>query len=269
MSSGIYDLRWGHDLAARISPGIKVEVGRIRRDPSLIPIVSGKSNYEDVVQDLSVIAGPALSIRPSAKLAPVKISSAFRLAQQQFADEGLAGRLALRPASHLAFAEDAIILHGRRATITVAALPIIDENTTLGEQDGLFYRPPPEIPLGKPITDSILQGLETLQSARHYGPYCVIVSPDLHREAMTPLARSSTPCIAPILPHLREDGFRFSDAATPRTGVIFSLGGAAVDLPIPWDAHVECRTVAGDATFVVVEQFRLRINDPRAVATLR
>jgi uncharacterized linocin/CFP29 family protein len=232
--------------------------------------VPGKSNYEDVVQDLAVIAGPALRIKPSAKLAPVKISSAFLLAQQQFTDEGLAGRLALRPASHLAFAEDAIILHGRRATITVAALPIIDENTTLGEQgDGLFQGPPPQIPLEKSIRESILQGLERLQGARHYGPYCVIVSPDLHREAMTPLDGSSTPCIAPILPHLREDGFRFSDAATPRTGVIFSLGGAAVDLPIPWDAHVECRTVAGDATFVVVEQFRLRINDPRAVTSLR
>jgi hypothetical protein len=31
---------------------------------------------------------------------------------------------------------------------------------------------------------------------------------------------------------------------------------------------VEFRKLEGDASFVVVEQFRLRINDPRAVATL-
>src|SRR5580658_884667 len=110
------------------------------------------------------------------------------------------------------------------------------------------------IPAKRDITDSIREGLEALQKNQQHGPYCVIVSPDLHREAITPFGTSTTPRINPILPELRESGFRFSEAAPARTGVIFSLGGAAVDLPIPWDAHVECRKVEGDATFAVVQQ---------------
>ena len=270
MSNGTYDLKWGQDLAARISLQIKSEIGRIRTDPPLIPIVPGKSSYEDVVQSFKVEADPPVNIRPSAKLAPVKISLQFLLAQQQFADEVLAARLALRPASDLAFAEDVILLHGKRATDVFKRLklPIKDENKTLDEQEGLFRADPAPIPDKKSIVDSILEGIEKLRDGRQHGPYCVIVSPDLHKEAMTPLGDSGIPQITPILPQLREEGFRFSEAAPKRTGVIFSLGGAAVDLPIPWDAHVECRTVEGDATFVVVEQFRLRINDDRVVATL-
>src|SRR5262245_57169375 len=103
MSNGTYDLKWGQELAGRISPQIKSQVGMVRLDPPLIPIVPGKSAYEDVVQSFRISPGPPISIKPSAKLAPVKISLEFQLAQQQFTDEVLAARLALRPASDLAF----------------------------------------------------------------------------------------------------------------------------------------------------------------------
>lgn len=270
MSNGTYDLKWGQDLAVRISPQIKSEVGKIRMDPPLIPIVPGKSTYEDVVQSFTVTAVPPFSIKPSSKLAPIKISLEFQLAQQQFADEVLAARLALRPASDLAFAEDVILLHGDRADQVLRGFNLVikDENETLAEQKGLFQAAPAAIRAQKSIVDSVLEGIQALQANRQHGPYCVIVSPDLHKEAMTPIPNSGTPRISPILPQLRDGGFRLSEAAPQRTGVIFSLGGAAVDLPILWDAHVECRTVEGDATFVVVEQFRLRINDARAVHTL-
>ena len=114
-------------------------------------------------------------------------------------------------------------------------------------------------PAGRDVFDSIREALEELQRNRQHGPHCVVVSPDLHREAIT---------LDPILPQLREHGFRFSEAAPRRTGVAFSLGGGALDMAIPWDSHVECRKVEGDATFVVVQQFRLRINDTRAVVPL-
>src|SRR5262245_50036686 len=40
-SNEVYDLKWGHDLANRISGQIKTEIGRIRASPPLIPIVPG------------------------------------------------------------------------------------------------------------------------------------------------------------------------------------------------------------------------------------
>jgi hypothetical protein len=268
MSSDVYDLKWGQELAKRISDQIKTEIGRIRANPPLIPIVPGGSQYEDVVQSYAVDLGPPFSIRPNKKLAPIKIASRFVLAQQQFADELLASRLALRPASDLAFAEDAVLLHGAAAAPTLSALNIDDENRTLGEQQGLFASAPTSLPPARDIFDSIRQALEDLQRNQQHGPYCVVVSPDLHREAITPSGTGTTPRINPILPQLRDYGFRWSEAAPPRTGVAFSLGAGALDLSIPWDAHVECRKVEGDATFVVVKQFCLRINDARAVVPL-
>lgn len=267
-----YDLAWGQGLADKISndPQFKAQPGQIRTDPPLIPIVPGKSSYEGTIQSFKLEPGNTYRIKASGMLAPVKISLPFALAQQQFGDEVLAGRLTLRPTSDLAFAEDVILLHGNRAgaILKTFGLEIGDEDNTLGQQEGLFKEQPKPIAKDKSVVDSILEGLQKLRSARQHGPYCVILSPDLHREAMTPIGDSGQARIEPILPQLRKDGVRFSEAAPDRTGVIFSLGGAAVDLPIPWDAHVECREVKGEATFVVVEQFCLRINDPRAVATL-
>jgi uncharacterized linocin/CFP29 family protein len=271
MTDPVYDQQWGTDLSAKISPQIKSQVAQwaqIRKDPPLIPIVPGGSQYADVVQSFKVIARSPLSIKPSAKLAPIRISVAFQLAQQQFADETIAAQAAMQPAMDLAFIEDAIILHGSRATDY--SKDFTDEDETLDDQIGLFLENPKPIKDGKSIVESILEGMTTLRDAQHqqHGPYCVVVSPDLHQEAMTPIGDSAFPQIAPILPQLRGDGFRYSEAAPKRTGVIFSLGGGALDLPIPWDAHVEFRSVEGPAIFVVVEQFRLRINDPRAVVTL-
>ena len=268
-----YDLAWGQGLAEKISkdPEFKTQVGRIRMHPPLIPIVPGKSRYESTVQSFRLAPGSSLRIQPSSTLAPVRISLPFVLVQQQFADEVLAARLPLRPASDVAFAEDVILLHGSRAAEIFKGLKleIFDEDNTLDQQEGLFREAPAPIDAEKSVVDSITEGLQELQDGSQHGPFCVILSPDLHREAVTPPGDSVVSRITPILPELRECGVRLSEAAPRRTGVIFSLGGAAVDLSIPWDMHVECRKVEGDATFVVVEQFRLRINDPRAVATLK
>lgn len=266
MGTDVYDLKWGQELANKISGQIKTEIGRIRATPPLIPIVPGASRYEDVVQSYQVKAGPPpFTIQPTNKLAPIKISSSFALSQQQFSDETLAARLALRPASDLAFAEDDIILHGERATLGSVA----DENQTLNQQEGLFATAPAALGAGRKVFESIRDALATLQTQNQRGPYCVILSPELHGEAMTPLTGELLPQIDPILPQLREGGLRWSGAATGRTGVAISLGGGAIDLAIPWDTHVECRKVDGDATFVVVQQFRLRINDRRAVEPLK
>jgi uncharacterized linocin/CFP29 family protein len=270
MSNGTYDLKWGQDLAAKITPQIKPEVDKIRVARPLIPIVPGTSRYEATIPSLTLDPGPPLSIPVSQTVATVRISLEFLLKQEQFPDEVAMSRLALRAGSDLATAEEFIVLHGKDAAAFLAKqkIPVSDDNKTLKLQDGLFLTPPNPIPQNKLIVDSVLEGIQKLEDDRQYGPYCVIVSPDLHREGMTPIAGSGLTQISPILPRLRENGFQPSTAAPNRTGVIFSLGGAAIELVIPWDAHVECRKVEGDATFVVVEQFRLRINDPRAVVTL-
>ncbi len=270
MANGTYDLKWGQDIATNITPQIKPEVDKIRVARPLLPIVPGNATYESSVPSLKIDPGPPLSIPVAQPVAPVRISIEFLLKQEYFGDDVTMSRLALRAASDLASAEDTIVLHGKYAAALLASkkIPVNDDNQTMNQQDGLFSQPPKALAANRTLVDAILDGLQQLQDDRQYGPYCVIVSPDLHREAMSPIPNSGLTQVSPVLPRLAENGFQLSSAAPKRTGVLFSLGGAAMELVIPWDAHVECRKVEGDATFVVVQQFRLRINDPRALVTL-
>lgn len=56
MSNGAYDLKWGQDLAAKITPQIKPEMEKIRVIRPLVPIVPGSSKYEG--------SGPSMKIDP-------------------------------------------------------------------------------------------------------------------------------------------------------------------------------------------------------------
>ena len=148
MDTVTYDLKWGQELASRINKQIITEIGRIRAEPPLIPVVLTPSRYEDVVQSYQitapppVIAGGITTLFPkgisskNTKILPIKISSQFVVAQQQFSDESLAARLAVRCASDLAFAEDDIILNGKYANL--GASNVKDESDTLTDQEGLF-----------------------------------------------------------------------------------------------------------------------------------
>src|SRR5262249_8570134 len=118
------------------------------------------------------------------------------------------------------------------------------------------------------VDTSILGALATLRGRGHFGPYCVVLSTDLHQAAFTPVANTGIPLIGPILGQLRPDGVQFSHCLPAGPGVVFSTGRVAIDLVIPWDLHVECQTVAGNVTFLVIEQFRLRINDRNATVAL-
>src|SRR5207249_820109 len=155
------------------------------------------------------------------------------------------------------------------AAKAVGGLPATDESGTLGNQASLLTTIRPRaIAAGTAVDQSILAAIANLRAKGHFGPYCVVLSPDLHRDACSPIAGTAVPVIAPILPQLRQDGVQFSLSLPARSGVVFSVGKAVIDLVIPWDLHVECRDIQGDATFVVIEQFRLRINDANAALTL-
>jgi uncharacterized linocin/CFP29 family protein len=120
------------------------------------------------------------------------------------------------------------------------------------------------------VLHAILRGIEMLQRNGHYGEYCVIVAPNLYRQAFEPRSSTLDAPIHQIRPLLKEGGFRPSWMAHPGTGVIFSLGGHTLDVAIPVDAKVELTEErAGVACLRVVEQFRLRVNDRTAVVQFR
>ena len=51
MSNGVYDLKWGQDIANQITNQVKEEVKAIRRVRPLIPVVAGGMAYVRTVAD--------------------------------------------------------------------------------------------------------------------------------------------------------------------------------------------------------------------------
>jgi uncharacterized linocin/CFP29 family protein len=267
MANGNNSLNWDSDRWQRLNAVVHDEAAKIRVGRRLVPLFGNSSGYMDNIigHAVNVIAGPrpVLSIPNGQTLVPVEVSVDFRLTPEQFADEQVATALAIRAAYLVALAEDAVVLHGAQAN--VGQFSASERN--LLQQTGLFQANQPQV--GQPILQSILAGIAALRQNNHHGPYCVIVAPDLYQEAFTPLQRVIDAPIYEIRPLLQEDGFQYSPAAPQRTGVVFSLGGHTLDMAVPVDAMAELDDEErGAARLRVVEQFRLRVNDPTAVVPL-
>jgi uncharacterized linocin/CFP29 family protein len=124
--------------------------------------------------------------------------------------------------------------------------------------------------VAQPILQSILEGIKQLRARNHQGEYAVIVSPDLYEQAFKPRHDTLDAPIYEIRPLLKENGFLYSAAAPETTGVIFSLGGQTIDMNVSVDAKAELTDEErGVAILRVVEQLRLRLNDPTARVNLK
>jgi len=198
------------------------------------------------------------------------MSRHFLLLREQCNDEEALQTLALFAAADVAQAEDAVVLLGAEAGPFLKKLEIeLDQPSELEKQEGLFEKQQKEVV--KPVLDSILEGIETLQKRGQFGDYYAIVSPALYREAYT---NQKTPMDAPIYqiqPLLAKDGFLFSEAAEGKRGVIFSLARGTINLAVPMDTYVERLTDddKGQPRFRVAEQMRLVVDDPGAREALK
>ncbi len=221
------------------------------------------SAYVDSVLGHRVEKGHNLSVRPNQHLQPLLIARNIRLFKEQLNDSFALQQLVQYGAADVTAAEEAVILHGAKAGPFLKKLNIeLDQPSQLDEQEGLLDKAQE---VTKPILDSILEGIQTLQS-RGQGQsqtYYVIVSPDLYREAYRNQKNPMDAPIYQIQPLLADKGFLFSEAAGGKTGVIFSLARASISLQVPMDICVE-RLTDDDRgpRFRVAEQIRLVIDDP-------
>jgi uncharacterized linocin/CFP29 family protein len=209
-------------------------------------------------------AAKRLSIAAGQNLVPAKIWVRLELSPEQFNDENAAIALTTKAADQLEFAEEQMILHGATAKNELDKLNVSYEY--LDRQEGLFKG---KKAVHKSILETIINGIEELRERNFQGEYCVVVSPDLYREAFAPRKNTMDAPIYEIRPLLKKNGFVYSPAAQPKTGVIFSLGGRTIDLAVPVDARAELDDEEGGVAILrVVEQLRLRVNDEDAVVTL-
>jgi uncharacterized linocin/CFP29 family protein len=264
-NGGNNKFNWSQDRWQRINTLVHDEAARIRVARRVLTLFGNSDGYADNVVGHQVTAGPPLSIRAGQSLVPVEISVDFQLFPEQFNDEQTAMALATRAAYLVALSEDAVVLGGGQAQTFLQQLNITERN--LDQQTGLFGANQPQV--NKHILESILEGIKELRTRNHHGEYCVIVSPDLYQQAFKPRTNTLDAPIYEIRPLLKEGGFLYSPAAPENTGVIFSQGGHTIDMAVPVDAMVELTDEErGVALLRVVEQFRLRLNDPTASVAL-
>jgi len=256
---------WSPDRWQRINTLVHDEAARIRVARRVLPLFGSSNGFVDNVVGHQVNPGPPLSIRPGQGLVPVEVAVDFQLSPEQFGDEQAAMALATRAAYQVALAEDAVILNGARASGLLDRLHVTERN--LDAQVGLVGSEQGTVEA--PILVSVLEGIKELRTRNHHGEYCVIVSPDLYQEAFRPRTNTMDAPIYEIRPLLKEGGFLYSPAAPERTGVVFSLGGHTIDMAVSVDAMVELTDEERGLAFLrVVEQFRLRVNDPSAAVAL-
>jgi uncharacterized linocin/CFP29 family protein len=265
MKNGNNKFNWTQERWDRVNTVVHDEATKIRTARRVLTLFGSSDGYVDNVVGHEVTSGSPLSIRPGQTLVPVELSVDFQLSPEQFDDEQTAIALVTRASYILALAEDAVILQGVRANETLKKFNVSERNLNL--QAGLFQ--PNQGQVQSLILDSILEGIKQLRTNNHHGEYCVIVSPDLYKNAFAPRHNTLDAPIYEIRPLLREGGFLYSQAAPENTGVIFSLGGHTIDLTVPVDAMVELTDEEKGLAFLrVVEQFRLRVNDASAAAPL-
>jgi uncharacterized linocin/CFP29 family protein len=249
---------------------VREEAGRLRKVRSLLPLFGDQTTDPDALFDYRTNpidrARPMISIDPSRqRLVSAELRAEFRLAPEQYSDVGVAMALVSRAASRIGAAEDALLLHGEDAGPALAVLNVAHRN--LDKQESRLF-PAGLKPVNGPILDLIVNAIGALQMNGHYGGYGVIVAPNLYQQAFkAENARSDAP-IHQIRPLLVEDGFRYSNAAPPGTGVVVSLGGDVINVAAPRDASCGFIREDNGAILCVAERIRLLVNDPTAIAPL-
>jgi uncharacterized linocin/CFP29 family protein len=221
------------------------------------------------IKSCSPVEGSRLSIPINQCLTPVVLSCDFTLQPEQFSDEDALNALAVEAAYRVAAAEDAVVLLAADAQPFIERLSVKADMEQLAAQTRLLPRGAKPLDNDRSILDSIVQGIADLEKNGRIGRYAAVVSLDLYQEAMKPRTNALDAPIYEIRPLLIEGGFRHSQVLPKRTGAIFSLNGNGVKIAVPVDTSVEFVEEKKDVFLQVVEQIRLVVDVPEAVAALK
>jgi uncharacterized linocin/CFP29 family protein len=233
----------------------------------LLKLYGKHGAYTTNIVGHGVTPGSPLSVEINQNLTPVKLSCDIKIKQAQFSDaEDTLNTLVVEAAYRVAAAEDAVILLGTGAENSLKRLDVSAE--CLSQQTAISSEPLPQLPEGRSILESIIDGIRDLQGKGRLGSYAAIVSLDLYKEAMRPRQNAFDAQIYEIRPLLIEGGFRPSQALEGRVGVIFSKSGDSVKIAVPVDTRVEFVKEEKDVILQVVEQIRLVVDVPKAVVPL-
>jgi hypothetical protein len=157
---------WSGQCSNKINAVVNAQATGLRIVRRALKPVGMQGAYVDSVLGHRVQRGHgALTVRPNQHLLPIQMSRHFKLLREQCNGDEYLLALALFVAADMAQAEDAVVLLGAQARPLLKKLEIeLDQSDELDEQEGLFDKNQPEVPPDKSILNSILEGIETLNS---------------------------------------------------------------------------------------------------------
>jgi len=267
MANGANKFTWNQDSVNKLVHDASTDIRVVR---PLLKLYGKQGGYTPNIFGHQVVLQEknGLTIPSNENLTPVILSCDITLQQDQFSDEDALNTLAVEAAYRVAAAEDAVILlGGESAQDFIEDLGVTAEKNELKAQTGLLPKDASKVQ--QPILDSIVQGIAELQEKSRLGRYAAVVSLDLFQQAMKPRQNPFDAPIYEIRPLLIENGFRQSQALPINTGVIFSLNGDGLKIAVPVDTSVEFVQEKKEVFLQVVEQIRLVVDVPEAVAALK
>jgi uncharacterized linocin/CFP29 family protein len=274
MALGREFVPWGAETWNSLDQAVHDEFRRAGVAATLVPL-SGPFPDAQTVPAL-VVDRATMTVDEAMTRPLVEISVSFGLRQEQVADPNLATAvtLATQAAHLLSQAEDALVFRGEEgktgSVFDFVACRGDAGRGLLSSDDDVIKANMNGGGAGEAIFRAVVEGRARLQARGHYGPYALALDSMSYANAFAPVGESlALPAdrIAPLV----AQGFVSAGALPESTGVLFSVGGATVDIAVGSDPATAFSQVDPDGTFRfrVFERFALRIKDAGAVLALK
>jgi uncharacterized linocin/CFP29 family protein len=271
-------LPWKPELWTRIDDAVKDEGKRIRIARSFIPWVPMPDALTTPADTIDVDATGCLKVNPGSTVPLIEIWVEFALNKEQVQKEeqlATAVTLATRATNLLAQAEDALIFQGQAAIDNSPIFKAKKVQHRDGPAGTGLLNGAPSIPDVEPSESSdnrdsygertfkaVTSAYSHLQEAGQYGPYALVLHPDIYADTYAPLEKTLIMPADRIKPLLMEKGFVGTGTLPRLSGLLLSVGGNTIDLVIGRDATTEMHEERGGLYyFRVFERFAVRDKD--------
>ena len=275
------ELDWTDNIWGVIKDAVKDESQRVKISQKVIPVIPMEGAV-NVPTDNIVVINNVLTVPQGTSDTFIETIYPFNLDfPPQVSTLMTAARWA---ANSLAIAQDQIVFRGLGAfqagevrinlrnqwngllnvdpdagqPVVVAPIPAI-----AGQQQGPAR-------YGRNTLIGVVHAIADLQQRGHFGPYALILPSVVYADTFVPEDNTSILYADRIKP-LVEKGFFGTGALQPAEGILISLGGDTMDLPVSVDTSLEVlpKNADGQNVFRVVNKFTVRIKDERAVRRLQ
>jgi uncharacterized linocin/CFP29 family protein len=276
MALGREQLDWDDTVWKSLDDAVHDEFHRTAVGLKFIPFSGQFDNAMTVPADVIDLA--TMTVNEADVTALVELGVEFGLTRQQAAAEeqnGTGVTLGTRAANLLAQAEDMVIFLGDAAFKSPLFKRVRHRSGTGGAgllnsaAEVVTVQPLSPQHYGENSFNAVADAYGRLQRQGHNGPYAAALHSDVYADSFAPVA--NMPALpADQIKQLAPLGLFGTGALPPKTGVVVSVGGNAMDLVVGSEPTTEVlqQDAEGFYRFRSFERFVLRVKDKSAIVRL-